>query len=161
MSDWRRAALGVLPPRHHQSLLDRLETTLSRLAPYVGAPGGSSQGFEQLLSRELQSAGVGASPGDLQQLVAAISRGGAAGMAVAIAVATSIADGTWVPEAGDEVTVAFASMAARPALVLQQLWTPCGAPPLSASDLGQISRMPPQARAAEVLAALRPRRRPP
>lgn len=162
MSDWRLAALGVLPPRHQQSLLQRLEAALARLTPHVGgsSAAGSRQGLEQLLSQELQAAGVVVSPGDLEQLAAAMTGGGAAGMAVAIVLATSVADGAWVAESGDEVTVAFASLAARPLVVLQQLWTPCGAPPLSSSDLGQIAQSPPPARASAIMTALRPRRPP-
>jgi hypothetical protein len=160
MSDWRLAALGVLPPRHHQSLLQRLETGLARLAPHVGAPGaggGSSrQALEQLLSSQLRAAGLDASQSDVEQLSAAISKGGAAGMAVAIVVTTWVADG----ETDDEVTVAFGSLAARPMVVLQQLWTPSGSPPLSNSALGTIARMPPNARAAAIIAALRPRKPP-
>lgn len=160
MSDWRRAALGVLPPRYHQSLLQRLETELARLAPQVGASGteagGSARALGQLLAAQLRAAGVTASPGDVEQLVAAMSKGGAAGMAVAIVVATWVADG----ESDDEVTVAFGSLAARPMLVLQQLWTPSGAPPLSNADLGAIARLPPGARASAVIAALRPRKPP-
>ena len=161
MSGWRLAARGVLPPRHHQALLDRLEGALGRLAPQVGVAGAAS-GLAQLLSEELQEAGLGASPGEIRQLSAAIAKGGAAGMAVAILLATAIANETWNAggETGDEVTVAFASLAARPQLVLQQLWTSCDAPPLFSSDLGGIAQLPPRGRAAAIMTALRPRKLP-
>ena len=165
MSDWRRAALGVLPLRYHQALLQRVEAVLSKLAPYVGAPGargGSSGGrFQQLLSHELQTAGLAPSQDDLQQLSDAISKGGAAGVALAIVLATWVADGeTWVGDStgDDQVLVAFAAAAARPMVILQQLWTPCGSPPLSGSDLGRIAWMPPRARASAIMTALGPRR---
>jgi hypothetical protein len=156
MSDWRRAALGVLPPRYQQSFLQRLEAALAELAPHVGVAGagGSAESFEQRLSQALQAAGLEASSSDLEQLVAGISKGGAAGMAIAVVLAT------WIADDGDEVVVAFGSLAARPQVVLQQLWTPHGAPPVSGSDLGQIARMPPGARASAIISALRPHRPP-
>jgi len=152
MADGRR--LGLRPPRYHEALLQRLEAGLGQLAPHVGesCPAGSAnENYEQALSQALQAAGLSVGEDDLKRLCAWMSRGGAAGMAVAVVLAT------WVAESGDEVIVAFDQLAARPMVVLQQLWTASGAPPLSNADLDAASKHPPRARAGAIMSLLRRR----
>jgi hypothetical protein len=152
MADLRR--LGLRPPRYHAALLQRLEEGLGRLAPHVGeaCPAGSAnESYERALAQALQAAGLGVGDDDLRRLCAWMARGGAAGMAVAVVLAT------WVAEGGDEVTVAFDQLAARPMVVLQQLWTASGAPPVSNADLDSASKHPPRARAAAIMSLVRRR----
>jgi hypothetical protein len=145
--------LGLLPPRYHEALLQRLEVGLGQLAPHIGesCPGSASERHQQALAQALQAAGFGVSEDESRRLCAWMSRGGAAGMAVAVVLAT------WVAEGGDEVTVAFDQLAARPMVVLQQIWTQNGAPPISNADLDSASKHAPRARASAIMSLIRRR----
>jgi len=90
-------ALQILANKGNELAFEKFEEVLPKLMDMVGcdATGDNSQmkeQFTQLLEHELQSAGIDVSPDEVQNLVDAMGKGGAAGMAVALYICSAIAE---------------------------------------------------------------------